>query len=67
MGHLLYLMFRCDGDVIESLDFGRVFEGTKHTLCNVPTDCSLCMCMLPLLAVCAWSCDRMMVHVGLVQ
>ena len=23
MGHLLYLMFRCDGDVMESLDFGE--------------------------------------------
>ena len=22
MGHLLYLMFRCDGDVMENLDFG---------------------------------------------
>jgi len=21
MGHLLYLIFRCDGDVIENLDF----------------------------------------------
>ena len=25
MSHLLYLMFRCDGDVMESLDFGKVF------------------------------------------
>ena len=24
MGYLLYLMFRCDGDVMESLDFGGV-------------------------------------------
>ena len=31
MSHLLYLMFRCDGDVMESLDFGVVFEGSKHT------------------------------------
>ena len=45
MGHLLYLIFRCDGDVIESLDFVRIFEGTKHTqrgLCLAPQ-------MLPLL------------------
>ena len=34
MSHLLYLMFRCDGDVMESLDFGVVFEGSKHTPCN---------------------------------
>ena len=25
MDYLLYLMFRCDGDVMESLDFGEVF------------------------------------------
>ena len=25
MGHLLYLMFRCDGDVMKNLDFGVVF------------------------------------------
>ena len=31
MSHLLYLMFRCDGDVMESLNFGVVFEGSKHT------------------------------------
>ena len=31
MSHLLYLMFRCDGDVMESLDFGVVFEVSKHT------------------------------------
>ena len=31
MSHLLYLMFRCDGDVMESLDFEVVFEGSKHT------------------------------------
>ena len=32
MGHLLYLIFRCDRNVMESLDFGGVFEGSKHTL-----------------------------------
>jgi len=31
MGHLLYLMFRCDGDAMESLDFGEVFDASKHT------------------------------------
>ena len=31
MSHLLYLMFRYDGDVMENLDFGVVFEGSKHT------------------------------------
>ena len=25
MSHLLYLMFRCDGDVMENLDFGGFF------------------------------------------
>ena len=32
MDHLLYLIFRCDGDVMESLDFGKVFGASKHTL-----------------------------------
>ena len=31
MGHLLYLIFRCDGDVMENLDF-RDFWASKHTL-----------------------------------
>ena len=30
MCHLLYLMFRCDGDVMENLDFGR-FLGHLNT------------------------------------
>ena len=34
MDHLLYLMFRCDGDVMESWDFGGFFEGSKHTPCS---------------------------------
>ena len=34
MGHLLYLIFRCDGDVMENLDFRGFFEGSKHTLCR---------------------------------
>ena len=32
MDYLLYLMFRCDFDVMESLDIGGVFVGSKHTL-----------------------------------
>ena len=32
MRHLLYLMFRCDVDVMESLELGGVFLGTKHSL-----------------------------------
>ena len=32
MSHLLYLMFRCDGDVMESLDFGVVFEDLNTPL-----------------------------------
>ena len=31
MGYLLYLMFRCDFDVMESLDVGGGFVGSKHT------------------------------------
>ena len=31
IGHVLYLMFRCDGDVMKSLDFEVVFERSKHT------------------------------------
>jgi len=31
MSHLLYLMFRCNGDVMENLDFGEVFGASKHT------------------------------------
>ena len=38
MSHLLYLMFRYDGDVMESLDFGVVFEGSKHTLSLLLTE-----------------------------
>ena len=31
MGHLLYLMFRCDGDVMESLDLGGLRDlNTPH-------------------------------------
>ena len=40
MGHLLYLMFRCDGDEMESLDFWGFFEGSKHT----PIPLSFCEC-----------------------
>ena len=32
MSHLLHLMFRCDGDVMESDVFVGVFGGSKHTL-----------------------------------
>ena len=32
MRHLLYLMFRCDVDVMENLELGGVFFGTKHSL-----------------------------------
>ena len=32
MRHLLYLMFRCDVDVIESLELEGSFLGTKHSL-----------------------------------
>ena len=35
MGHLLHLMFRCDGDVMENDVFVGVFGGTKHTLAQV--------------------------------
>ena len=31
MRHLLYLMFRCDGDVMENLNFGGIFGASKHT------------------------------------
>jgi len=30
---LLHLMFRCDGDVMESDVFVGVFGGSKHTQC----------------------------------
>ena len=30
MGHLLHLMFRCDGDVMESDVFVGVFGGSKR-------------------------------------
>ena len=33
MNYLLYLMFRCNFDVMESLDVGRIFVGSKHTPC----------------------------------
>ena len=32
MSHLLYLMFRCDGDVMESVVFVGVFGGSKRGL-----------------------------------
>ena len=31
MRHLLYLMFRCDVNVMENLELGGVFFGTKHS------------------------------------
>ena len=31
MGHLLYLMFRCDFDVIESLESLEKWEGSEHS------------------------------------
>jgi len=45
MSHLLYLMFRCDGDVMESLDFGGVFKGSKHTRGGVAVRRSKVQCM----------------------
>ena len=49
MCHLLYLMFRCDGDVMESLDFRGVFGASKHTPSR--TDCqfwtSQCLRTIP--------------------
>ena len=33
MGHLLYLMFRCDFDVMESVDSVGLL-GSKHTKCS---------------------------------
>ena len=36
MGHLLHLMFWCDGDVMESDVFVGKFLGTKHSQCLVP-------------------------------
>ena len=50
MGHLLYLMFRCDGDVMESLDFGGFF-GHLNTPCTA-LYCThsrgpLCVCAVP--------------------
>ena len=33
MGHLLYLMFRCDFDVMESMENLEELEGTKHSHC----------------------------------
>ena len=41
MSHLLYLMFRCDGDVMKNLDFGVVFEGSKHTLSDLSDSISM--------------------------
>ena len=44
MGHLLYLMFRCDGDVMESLDFGWFLrdlntpKATAHLTCRAAED-----------------------------
>ena len=32
MGHLLYLMFRCDFDVIENLESLEEFGGSEHRL-----------------------------------
>ena len=40
MGHLLYLMFRYDGDVMKNLDFERVFGASKHTPCSTVVPCS---------------------------
>ena len=31
MGHLLYLMFRCDFDAMKSLESLEEWEGTKHS------------------------------------
>ena len=33
MGYLLHLMFRCDGDVMESDVFVGVFDGSKRGHC----------------------------------
>ena len=38
MGHLLYLMFRCDFDVMESLESLEELEGTKHSHCSFTVD-----------------------------
>ena len=35
MGHLIYLMFRCDFDVMESLEILEELGGTKHSLYDV--------------------------------
>ena len=32
MGHLLYLMFRCDFDVMESLENLEEWEGSEYSL-----------------------------------
>ena len=36
MGHLLYLMFRCDFDVMESLESLEEFGGSEHSPGEVP-------------------------------
>ena len=38
MRYLLYLMFRCDVDVMENLELGGSFLGTKHSLRRSPPE-----------------------------
>ena len=58
MGDLLYLMFRCDGDVMENLDFERVCFGSKHTRSRVH---------VPSREVAAWFHTRPAVHGALMR
>ena len=40
MSHLLYLMFRCDFDVMESLKSLEELEGREHSLYCKQVECS---------------------------
>ena len=53
MSHLLYLMFRCDGDVMESLDFGEFLRDL-----NTPPVYSTLFALHILTRMGAWLLDR---------
>ena len=55
MRHLLYLMFRCDVDVMESLELGGVFL-ELNTALDVVTNIDKCACVFVSFQVCAIYC-----------
>jgi len=67
MSHLLYLIFRCDFDVMQSLENLEELKGTKHSPCPSPCPAAR-TCRAPALPpVCCWQGAAAGVHLAQVE